>query len=69
MSKRKRHAGGRPALPPEERRVRYAIRLPAELLDSFREATADKPRGEATQVVERAIRRYVRKHGKESHGE
>ena len=64
MTKRKKRkaAGGRPPLPDGEHRARYAIRLPPDLLEEFRDATADKPRGEATRIIERAIRNYVRKH-------
>ena len=59
VPKKKRHSGGRPPLPPDQVRVRYALRLPQDLLAQFREATADKPRGEATRVIEQALRAYV----------
>ena len=68
MSERKRKAGGgRPPLPEGEHRARYALRLPQDLLAQFRGATADKPRGEATRVIEQAIRKYVQKHRRRTH--
>lgn len=67
--RKRKPAGGRPPLPEGERRVRYALRFHPELLREFRAACRGKPRGEATRVIEAAIRAYVRKHGKEKrHG-
>ena len=62
MARKKKPKLGRPPLPEGEQRVRYALRLPPDLLDQFREACADKPRGEATRVIEKAIRAYVARH-------
>ena len=59
MARKKKPKLGRPPLPDGEQRVRYALRLPPDLLEQFRDACADKPRGEATRVIEKAICAYV----------
>lgn len=51
--------GGRPPLPPEERRLMVSIRLPRTLLADLRRAVRGEPRGTATRLIEEALRRIV----------
>ena len=60
--KKKARRRGPPPVAEQDRRIAYTTRLPRWLVEEFRDACGDV-RGEATRVVEQAIRRYVAKHG------
>ena len=62
MKKKAQKRRGPPPVAEEDRRIAYAVRLPRWLVEEFRDACGDV-RGEATRVIEQAIRRYVAKHG------
>jgi uroporphyrinogen-III synthase len=62
-AKAARHAGGRPPLPPEERRARVDLRLPPETLarlDELAAAAGETRTDTIVRLVELAFRRRRR---------
>ena len=62
MKKKAQARRGPPLIAEEDRRIAFAVRIPRKLAEAFRDACGGK-RGEATRVVETAIKRYCAKHG------
>jgi hypothetical protein len=57
MTARKKHAGGRPPLPPHERRKSLTIRLPQELLAKL-QAEAERMEVKISALVEGLLKKY-----------
>jgi predicted HicB family RNase H-like nuclease len=56
--KRKKHGGGRPPLPPEERRESLTVRIPRALAERLR-AVAAQLGVSVGRVVEEALREHL----------
>jgi metal-responsive CopG/Arc/MetJ family transcriptional regulator len=56
--KPKGRVGGRPPLPPEERRQSLTVRLPVALIEQVKRDAAEHGETSASRAVEQALRQY-----------